>query len=356
MNQILDYGEDEQNTSVSKESVKVQPKSMDDYYQKPDIGYQPQMNFNPENNSKKNIKIFAIALGIFAIVSVAIAIGIFFVTNKQREEIPGPTNELPQILMVENEKTVEVTATYSSSLEKLIYTWGEDPDNIIPGATLNTITASIEKPIGTRVLKIKVIAQDGNEAYEEKEYTQEVGPDTEKPTIEFQVTDSKKLKIIVRDNVGIKSFKYYWNEEEPTELTEATGRTEASVELEIKKGRNTITVIAVDESDLQTTEEKEYTGKEAPVITMYLTTDKKNAVVTAKHEKGIAEIVTILNGVEDKKTYEGDLIREEIKLQIKLKPGDNILEIQAKSVDGETATVKGSATAPAETSTTITQR
>ena len=57
MNQILDYGEDEQNTSVSKESVNVQPKSMDDYYQKPDIGYQPQMNFNPENNSKKNIKI-----------------------------------------------------------------------------------------------------------------------------------------------------------------------------------------------------------------------------------------------------------------------------------------------------------
>ena len=355
MNQILDYGENEKNTSVNQESINMQPKSMNDYYQKPDTGYQPQMNFNPEKNSNKNVKIFAIALGIFAFVSIMIAIGIFFVTNKKRTEIPGTTNELPKVLMVENEKTVEVTATYSGNLEKLIYTWGEDPDNTIPGAGLNTITASIEKPVGTRVLKIKVVAQDGNETYEEKEYTQEVGPDNEKPKIEFQVTDSKKLKIIVRDNVKIKSFKYYWNIDTPIEVSEAKGRTEASVEVEILKGRNTITVIAIDESDLQTTEEKEYTGKEAPVITMYLTTDRKNAVVTIKHEKGISEIVTILNEIEDKKTYEGDLIREEVKLQIKLKPGDNILEIQAKSVDGEMASVKGSATAPAETSTVITQ-
>lgn len=349
MNQILDYGENEQNTSVDQESINMQSKTMEDYYQKPETNYQAQMNYSKEKDSKKNIKVFAIALGVFALVSLIIAIGIFFFTNKKGSEKPGITNEIPKILMVENDKTIEVTATYSGTLEKLIYTWGENPDQIIPGAGLNTITASIEKYLGTQVLKIKVIAQDGNEAYEEKEYTQETGPDMDKPKIDFLITDTKKLKITVRDNVAIKSFKYYWNDEEPIELAEAAGRTEASVELEILKGRNTITVIAIDESDLQTIEEKEYTGKETPVITMYVTADKKSVIVTATHAEGISEIITILNGAETKKTYEGDLIKEEVKLQITLQPGDNVLEVKAKSVDGETATIKGQAKAPALT-------
>lgn len=348
MNQILDYGENEQNTSVDQENLHIQSKTMEDYYDKTNIGYNPQMNFNSGKDSKKNVKVFAIAIGIFAFISIIIAIGIYFVTNEKKSNISGIPKELPEITMIENEKTVEVTATYTGILEKLIYTWGENPDQIMPGAGFNNIKASIEKPLGTHMLKIKVVAQDGNEAYKEKEYTQDTGPDMEKPKIDFQVTDTKKLKITVRDNVGIKTFKYYWNDEKPVELTEAAGRTEASVELEILKGRNIITVIAIDESGLESIEEKEYVGKEVPNITMYLTSDKKNAVVTIKHEKGIAEIVTILNDVEDKKTYEGDLIKDEVKLQIKLKPGSNILEIQAKSVDGEITTVKGSAEAPTE--------
>ena len=167
MNQILDYGENEQNTSVDQENLNMQTKTMEDYYQKPDTNYQPQMDFNQPKDSKKNIKIFAIALGIFAFVSVVIAMGIFFITNKKQSVLPGITNEIPQILIVENDKTLEITASYSGVLEKLIYSWGENPDQTIPGAGLNTISASLEKPLGTHVLKIKVVAQDGNEAFEE---------------------------------------------------------------------------------------------------------------------------------------------------------------------------------------------
>lgn len=353
MNQILDYGENEPNTSSNQDNSSMsnnQNKTMEDYYQKPNIGYNPNVNFSGNSKDpKKTIKIFAIALGIFAFISLIIAIGIFITTNKAQKNLPEIVNEMPKILMVNNEETVEVTATYKDNLEKLVYTWGSNPDQTVPGTGQNRITASIKKPIGTHMLKIRVFAQDGNEAFKEAEYTQEVGPDVEKPTIDFQVTDTKKLKITVRDNVGIKSFKYYWNNDEPIELTEAVGRTEASVEVDIMKGRNKITVIAIDQSDLETTEEKEYTGKVAPEISMYVTSDKKNVIVTVKHELGLSEVNTILNGVENKKTYEGDLIKSEIKLQVKLQPGNNILEVRATSIDGETATTKGSAVGPAVT-------
>ena len=45
MNQILDYGENEQNTSVDQESINMQSKTMEDYYQKPETNYQSQMNY-----------------------------------------------------------------------------------------------------------------------------------------------------------------------------------------------------------------------------------------------------------------------------------------------------------------------
>ncbi len=354
MNQILDFGENKEEELV-QETLPKTNKTMEDYYQKPETSNQPPMNFSNDDKNKNSMKIFAIALAIFAIVSIFIAVGIFLITRDKKNKIPQVSNELPQILMVENEETIEVTATYKGTLERLIYTWGENPDQTIPGEGKNSISTSIAKPIGTYMLKIKVVAQDGNEAFEEKEFTQEQGPDLEKPRIDFQVTDSKKLKITVRDNVGIETFKYYWNDDEPTELTEATGRTEASVEVEIQKGRNKITVIAIDEAGLQTIEAKEYTGKELPTVLLHVTADRKYVIVTASHEKGITEIVTNLNGKETKKTYEGDLIKEEVKLQILLQPGSNIVEVKALSADGEEAVIKGSAEAPGGTQQQVQQ-
>lgn len=349
MNQILDYGENEQQTSVEQEEIVQQPKTMDDYYTRPDNNYQPQMDFSGKGkDNKKTMKIFAIALGIFAIVAIIIAVGIFYITNNKQAQLPAITDDKPQILMEEKEETVEVTATYKDNLDKLIYTWGEGTDQVIPGTGINTITASINKPIGKNILKIKVIAQDQTEAYQEKEYEQEKGPDLEKPRITFETTDTKKLKISVMDNVGIKSFEYYWNEDEPTEVTSAVGRTEASIEVEIKKGKNKITVKVVDESDNSIIEEKEYTGVELPTITLYLTQDLKTAIATIKHERGISEVVSILNNKEDKRVYEGDMIKSEVKLEISLEPGvTNIIEIKATSVDGGVATQMGSAEGPA---------
>lgn len=320
---------------------------MEDYYQKPETNYQPPMNYNMDGKKNNNLKIFAIALAIFAIVSIIIAIGIFFITKNQKVSLDENKNVLPTILIVENEETLTITANYHDTLEKLIYTWADNPDQTIPGDGDKKITTTIQKPIGTYMLKVKVVAQDGNEAFEEKEFTQDVGPDMEKPKIDFEITDSKKLKITVTDNVGLKSFKYFWNEDVPTEVSIVEGDPRASIELNILKDRNKITVIAVDQSDLETTEEKEYTGKEIPEITLFSRTDKKAVIVTVKHEKGISEIITILNDKEDKKTYEGDNIKDEIKLQINLHPGNNIVEVRAKSVDGEVATIKGSAESPA---------
>ena len=348
MNQILDYGDDEQNTSINQEELQSKPKKMEDYYTKEPQNNFPQMNYSqgPKSN-KQTIKFFAIALGIFAIVAIIIAIGIFYITNKEKKNLLIAEEIKPMILIVENENELQVTAEYEGgNLEKLVYTWDENPDQVVPGTGTNTITVAINKPVGTHKLKITVLAQDGKEAFEEKEYIQEKGVDIEKPKIEFSTTDTKKLKISIRDNVEIKSFKYFWNEESPTELSEARGRTEASIELEIKEGRNKITVIVEDGSGNITTEEKEYTGVVAPEIKLIQTSDRKKVLLTVTHTKGIKEINYKLNGKEYKDTYEGELVKTEKKFEIILAPGDNIIEVEAISIDGETATAKGSAKAP----------
>lgn len=350
MNQILDYGGNDQVTSSSQEQEQNKPKTMEDYYQKPSMGNQPQMNFSGGNkDSKKTVKIFAIALGIFAIVAVIIAIGIFIVTNKRNSSLIDVPEAKPQIIIMDNEDSLEVTAEYTDILERLIYTWGEQPDTVVPGTGTNKITTSIQKPVGTQILRIKVVAQDGNEAFEEKEYSQEVGPDIEKPKVIFNVTDSKKLNITVRDNVGLKSFQYFWNDESPTEVAGAEGRTEMSTEIDLRKDTNRITVIAIDQAGNETREAKEYTGAEAPTVLLHQTTDKKMVIVTVKHPKGVAAIDYKVNGKEYKYTYEGDLIKEEVKMEITLVEGDNLIEVVVTSVDGQKGTARGTAKGPLPT-------
>ena len=83
MNQILDYGENEQNT-CDQESINMQSKTMEDYYQNQKLIIKLKWII-VKKRYKKNIKVFAIALGVFKLVPYNCHRYILF-TNKKGSE------------------------------------------------------------------------------------------------------------------------------------------------------------------------------------------------------------------------------------------------------------------------------
>lgn len=264
--------------------------------------------------------------------------------------MPKIENKKPEIIVVDNGDTLQVTAKHDKVLEQLVYGWGiVELETPIPGQGKNVINATIEKPFGNNKLQIKVTDIDGNVATFEKEYLHEKGPDLEKPTITMRITNEKKLHISVKDNVELKSVKYHWNNEEPKESMESIGKQSTEFFLDIPVGSNNITVTAQDTSNNIETKTEMYEGKELPEIKVQLTADKKKVIIQATHKKGIKKVICDLNGKQSMQTYEGDNIRKTVALEIKLDPGDNIVKFIVESTDGAKKEYIGKATAPNET-------
>ena len=123
----------------------------------------------------------------------------------------------------------------------------------------------IEIPIGTNNLYLKVIDITGKTVSYNQQYILE-NADRTKPEIELLVENSK-VKIVVKDETELDYMKYYWNDEDETKIT---AREESLKQIEEKidilKGQNTLTIIAVDKAGNEQTKEQIFKGAKKPKI------------------------------------------------------------------------------------------
>ena len=119
------------------------------------------------------------------------------------------------------------------------------------------------------------------------------------PEITLEVTPERNLKITATDETEISFITYRWNEDEEVRV-EATeeGQKEIVEEIEILKGKNDLTVVAVDKANNSSNKMESYTGLTNPEITINVSEDKKSADIICSHENGIKEIKLNLNGQE----------------------------------------------------------
>ena len=104
-------------------------------------------------------------------------------------------------------------------------------------------------------------------------------------------------------------------------------------EIEILKGKNNITVSAVDTSNNTTTEVKEYNGLTKPEVKLTLSSDKTKVNVSISHENGLKGVSGSLNGQD----FNVDGVTEgttSLNFDLNLVEGANKVKVVATSTDG----------------------
>jgi len=294
------------------------------------LDYAPNNKPNKSGGSDKIVRVFAIILIIFALALIGV-VGYGMISNKNSN---SDVQEITyaNIDVVSQDAQATITVTHDKAIQKLIYSWNTSSERTISGDG-KFLEETIDVPAGDNTLHIKVIDENGVETTYDEEIYSEQGVDIISPVIELAVTDEKKLKITITDETALDFMTYRWNEDEEETIYAEEGSKQIETEIEILKGENDLTIVAVDSSSNTTSERKSFTGLTKPEITVTLSADGSSIDIKATHEKGIESVAYNFNNV-DYNVGIGDGTPTSIEFQQKLEVGYNRIILTVKSVDG----------------------
>lgn len=296
------------------------------------------------NNTKKKggpleintvLRIFAITCIIFGIVLVGQASFAMF-TNKDKNIESIPLVEISQ----ENNKLL-LNIKHDKIIDKIMYSFTEDHEFVLQGMGRTQINEIIDLGIGTNNFNLKIIDIEGKTTYYNKTYELASG-DVIKPEIELLVEGSK-LKVVVKDENELDYIIYYWNEEDETRV-DVREETPKQIEekIDILKGENTLTIIAVDKTGNEEIKEQTFKGVKKPVIE--LARQGNELIVKVTDEEGIQKIEYTLNGLyysTDPKNTGTPLNSTQLEFRQALQSGENKITIKAYNVSGLVEEVSG---------------
>lgn len=297
-------------------------------------------NYNKNNSGdmRKIIIFFSIAILIFAIAIIGIYAYKMSKGKKEDKPIGKPELSLEQI-----ENQVKIIANAEAGINKIVYAWNDEEPVEVQMNGRTSHEEALEIPEGQNSLNVTVIDENG----EKKETDQEfyIEENTEKPKIEIdEAIGSGKIKITATDeNNLVKYITYKWNEEEEITIeAESENQTLIETTIDVKRGKNTLTVTAVNGLAKTETIEKIYEGVNNPIIEV----TKNNNILYMKitHDMGFKKIAFTVNGQEYiyDENYSGyDSEQKEIIYKTSLVQGENTVIINAISIEDTEATYRG---------------
>lgn len=248
-------------------------------------------------------------------------------------------NAEPSAVFEQNGQYLYIRVTHILPLDKIEYNWNNSENSTIECNGKNIVTGKIELPRGNNTLNIIIKDKTGKESSLKKDYSIETGRDIQKPTVDISVSGNY-IKLEAKDDVELSYITYRWNND-TEEIIHPSGTDKAKIEasVEIRKGQNDFTVIAVDTSNNTTTRKETFAGLTKPTVEVVI--DGDSFLITAKHEKGIDRIEYTLNGQKYSIQYTPG---PEMQYRQKMVAGYNELSVQAYSTDGTLGTFDGHAT------------
>lgn len=264
------------------------------------------------SGSDKVVRVFAILLVLFAIgLLVSGLIGIHNNGKAKKTDENKPTYAKITATQTSDGK-VTVSVEHDKAIEEMFYSWNTSAERSFKGEGTKKLEKELDLPAGTNTLHIKVVDVNKVETSFEKEFTAEEGLDILNPVISITVIDGegedklKKLKVTATDETKLDFITYRWNDEDETKVeAEDSNPKEIVLELDILRGVNDITIVAVDSSNNTTTETKSFTALTKPEVVVMLSADGSSLEIETSHENGIAKIYYTLNGKEYQAAWAG---------------------------------------------------
>lgn len=261
--------------------------------------YNKSNNLNNKNrqyktpSNKANIKSIVKAFSIFIIL-----FGIILIADSSYSIISSKPKlkDNPNISM----KTIGLEAIIKVNTDKpirqLSYRWGQEDEKIVQSNGTVEVEVTVEIPDGNNILNITIIDYYGNKTDYQKQYINDRN-DKEKPKIELTVIGNT-LNITAKDETELAYLTYKWNDEEATRVDrkqDSEDKTILQAKVEVRKGQNTLTIVAVDKEGNKEIKTQTIKGANKPTFTV--TTEGNSLVISAKDDEGIAKLEVTLDGV-----------------------------------------------------------
>ena len=143
--------------------------------------------------------------------------------------------------------------------------------------------------------------------------------------------------ITATDETEMASLQYYWGEEEPTLIEAEEGEMTIEATVEVRKGINSLTVVAEDTSGNTETVTKTYNGITKPEINVVR--EGNSLIIHVTDEDGIQYVDVDLNNQQYRLNMEDK--GKKLTYTFEMVNGNNILKIVAYNINGYSSTFDG---------------
>ena len=306
MNQIL---------SVGQENHKEPKKDKQINYGRP----------SDKANIKSIVRVFCILIILFGLVLVGDATyGIISSKPTLKDTIKVTANPIGS--------QVTIRATGNMPLQSLTYRWGQGEETTVQGNGTVELETTVQIPTGNNILNMTVVDYYGNKNEYQKQYINQQN-DASKPTIEISVSGNM-LNIIATDDTEMSYITYSWNNQTPTRVDiehDEENKKELRTSIEVLKGENTLSIVAVDSDGNSTSRTEKIKGANKPTFTV--SSDGNNLIINAKDEEGISKIEITVDGVTTD-TGDNPINKTEVDATIAITPGEHTVTVVVTNING----------------------
>lgn len=302
-----------------------------------------QILFTGDKNERleinKIVRVFCIIIIIFAIFLVAQ--GAYFLLKKDNNSSSAKSVKAPEVVATANGSNVTIEAKHEIAIEKLYYSWSNGEETQINANGEKEINKEVVLPNEDTTLNIRIIDSNKQEYKFTKEFKYSENVDVVKPKIELSSVPGNVV-VLVTDNKEISNVEYRWNDEEPVKIEiNAEDKTKIEEKIEVREGKNKLTVTAVDASGNNTLEEKEIVTVTKPIIE--IKRSKGELIIKVSDEEEVTKVVYEINGTQYTKENTGEN-KKELEIRDLLSKGENIIKVTAYNKGGLTAEKIGKCT------------
>ena len=271
------------------------------------------------------VRVFCVLIILFGLVLVGDATyGIMNSRPKLRDNINVTANAIGT--------NVTINAVGSMPIQSLTYRWNQGEETVVQGNGTVELEAVVQIPTGNNILNMSVIDYYGNKSEFQKQYINEQD-DSSKPTIEISVSGNM-LNITATDETEMSYLTYSWNNGTPTRVdmdTTLTDKTVLRTSVEVQKGENTLSIVAVDIDGNTNTRTEKIKGANKPTFTV--NADGTNLVIKAQDEDGISKVEITVDGITSD-TGDEPLNLKELTATQAITPGEHTVTITVTNING----------------------
>lgn len=271
------------------------------------------------------VRVFCVLIILFGLVLVGDATyGIMNSRPKLRDNINVTANAIGT--------NVTINAVGNMPIQSLTYRWNQGEETVVQGNGTVELEAVVQIPTGNNILNMSVIDYYGNKSEFQKQYINEQD-DSSKPTIEISVSGNM-LNITATDETEMSYLTYSWNNGTPTRVdmdTTLTDKTVLRTSVEVQKGENTLSIVAVDIDGNTNTRTEKIKGANKPTFTV--TADGTNLVIKAQDEDGISKVEITVDGITSD-TGDEPLNLKELTATQAITPGEHTVTITVTNING----------------------